>query len=92
MDEKRNHINYNFYRCPLCMHIPIIKIYSEQGNSYIDVICCKQNNKIPINDFIFKYLINILKCSHTQSFDSNNICVNCKKLLCNDCSKIHQKE
>ena len=92
MDEKKNHNNFNFYRCPFCLHIPIIKIYSEQGNCYIDVICCKQNNKIPINEFILKYLINILKCPHIKSFDSNNICSNCKKIFCNDCIQIHQKE
>ena len=92
MDKKKDVINNNFYRCPLCMHLPIIKIYSEQGNCYIDAICCKQNNKIPIKEFILKYHIYISKCPHIKSSDINNICPNCKKLFCNECIKIHKNQ
>ena len=40
MDDTKKECNYNLFRCPVCLQIPIIKIYSDQGNCYIDAICC----------------------------------------------------
>ena len=84
--------NKNLYRCPKCMHIPIIKIFSETGNPYIDIKCCELKNKLPILDFISEYQNNINKCSHIKFDNIVNICTNCKKLFCSECNNKHLNE
>ena len=89
MDDTKKECNYNLFRCPVCLQIPIIKIYSDQGNCYIDAICCGSKSKIPISEFILKYHLNISKCPHFNLLDVFYICPTCKKILCNECKKIH---
>ena len=84
--------NCILYRCPKCFLIPLIKIYLDNGNSYIDKKCCEVINKILINDFISKYQLNINKCSHIINEDNSYICYNCKLLICDNCKIKHENE
>ena len=80
---------FNLYRCPKCMHIPMIKIFLERGNSFVDIQCCEFRNKIPIFTFISEFQTETNKCPHIKFKNNSYICIDCKKIFCLDCNHIH---
>ena len=85
---------YEVYRCPKCLIVPEIKNINYPQNKILLECPFHNNNLMDINDYLNSLKFNLCsECNLKISSKENSYyCYTCKKIICLNCQKNHQKD